>query len=154
MARYQVPQFLEVEDKIFGPFTFKQFLYIGGGAGLGFICWKFLPTIVAIIIGGPLVLFFFALAFVKINERPFVFLVENAVSFVFSKKLYLWRKTPKEPARNLQEVKKEMATLEVPKLSESKLRSLSWELDVHESLQAPENGLPTSNQKLEGDFKY
>ena len=26
--QYQVPQFIEVEDKIFGPLTFKQFLYI------------------------------------------------------------------------------------------------------------------------------
>ncbi len=32
--RFEVPQFIDVEDKIFGPFTFKQFLYLAGGAGL------------------------------------------------------------------------------------------------------------------------
>ena len=29
--QYQVPQFIEVEDKIFGPLTFKQLVYVVGG---------------------------------------------------------------------------------------------------------------------------
>jgi len=31
--RFEVPQFIEVEDKIFGPFTWKQFIYLMGGEG-------------------------------------------------------------------------------------------------------------------------
>ena len=32
--RFEVPQFIEIEDKIFGPFTWKQFVYLAGGVGL------------------------------------------------------------------------------------------------------------------------
>ena len=91
MARYQVPQFLEVEDKIFGPFTFKQFLYMGGGIGIGFLIWTTLPKTAALFIGTPVVLFFLALAFWKVNDRPFIFLVESMIQYLFSKKLYLWK---------------------------------------------------------------
>ncbi|TSC61742.1 MAG: SsrA-binding protein, partial [Parcubacteria group bacterium Athens0416_74] len=31
--QFQVPQFIEVEDKIVGPLTFKQFVFIAGGLG-------------------------------------------------------------------------------------------------------------------------
>ncbi|TSC80302.1 MAG: hypothetical protein G01um101429_152 [Parcubacteria group bacterium Gr01-1014_29] len=33
MQQFQVPQFIEVEDKIFGPLTTKQFFYLLGGGG-------------------------------------------------------------------------------------------------------------------------
>lgn len=35
--QFQVPQFIEVEDKIFGPLTFKQFVYIAGGVALMYL---------------------------------------------------------------------------------------------------------------------
>ena len=52
--RFQVPQFIEVEDKIFGPMTLKQFIYMAGGAGLSFLIYvlakslivAFLPIII------------------------------------------------------------------------------------------------------------
>ena len=34
--RFQVPQFIEIESKIFGPLTFKQFIYLAGGGGRNF----------------------------------------------------------------------------------------------------------------------
>ena len=34
--QFQVPQFLDVEDKIVGPFTIKQFIYLAGGVGMGY----------------------------------------------------------------------------------------------------------------------
>ena len=43
--RFQVPQFIEVEDKIFGPLTIKQFIYLLGGAGLSFIIYSFIGNL-------------------------------------------------------------------------------------------------------------
>lgn len=153
MAQYQVPQFLEVEDKLFGPLTFKQFLYLGGGIGLGFLAWTLLPSAAAIAVGGPITLFFVALAFLKINDRPFIFVVESMFNYLFSKKLYLWRKTPRDPKK-----KEESITggtmITVPKLSDSKLRSLSWELDIHESLEGPDQSPPPRNTgSISDNFK-
>jgi hypothetical protein len=134
--QYQVPQFIEIEDKIFGPLTFKQFLYVAGGGAISFLAWSFLPRFFAIIIGGPILAFFLMSAFFKVNGRPFLFYVESVVKFFFSKKLYLWKKEKKQPVMGDRSMAKE-SRLELPKLSESKLRELSWGLDVHERTVSP-----------------
>jgi len=131
--RYQVPQFIEVEDKIFGPLTLKQFLYVAGGAALGFIMWSFLPLFLSILIGIPVVCFFLALAFYQSNGRPFILTVESAIKYFFGTKLYIWKKEEKKP----EQIKKEEEAhpeLYVPKLSDSKLRELTWSLDINEKL--------------------
>ena len=53
--QFKVPQFLEIEDKIFGPFTFKQFVYVAGGAGAAFIAWTYLPHWIAIFLVVPII---------------------------------------------------------------------------------------------------
>lgn len=89
--RFEVPQFIDIEDKIFGPLTWRQFLYLGGGVGMGvtiFIVWGFF---VFILIGLPLALVAGALAFYPINNRPFIFFLEAIYNYLIGKKLYLWR---------------------------------------------------------------
>lgn len=131
--RYQVPQFIEVEDKIFGQLTLKQFLYVSGGAAIGFILWSSLPQFLALLIGLPVVGFFLALAFYQSNGRPFVLTVESAVKYFFATKLYIWKKEEKKP--ETKEVEKNAASeLYVPKLSDSKLRDLTWSLDINEKI--------------------
>lgn len=135
--RYQVPQFIDIEDQIFGPLTIKQFLYVAGGVAIGYLLWESLPLIVALIVGIPVVAFFFALAFKKFNDRPLIFAVENAFKYFFSSKRYIWnkkQKTLEDSARVAEAKKQETPLLEVPKLSESKLRELSWSLDINETL--------------------
>ena len=134
--QYQVPQFIEIEDKIFGPLTFKQFLYVAGGGAISFLAWSFLPGFFAIIVGGPILVFFLMAAFFRINGRPFLFFVESFVRFSFSKKLYLWKKAKKQPVQG-ERNKIRSSSVELPKLSESKLRELSWGLDVHERMVNP-----------------
>jgi len=131
--RYQVPQFIEVEDKIFGQLTLKQFLYVAGGAAIGFILWSSLPQFLAILIGLPVVGFFLALAFYQSNGRPFILTVESAIKYFFATKLYIWRKQEKNPEAKVEE-KNTASELYVPKLSDSKLRDLTWSLDINEKL--------------------
>ena len=138
MARYQVPQFLEVEDKIFGPFTLKQFLYAGAGLALGYIAWSTLPIVVAVILGMPVVALFFALAFYEPNNRPFAFFLETGFKYLSTSKLYLWKKREKDPEKRAAEVLHN-ATQSVPKITNSKLKDLSWGLDIHETLNTLED---------------
>ena len=133
--RYQVPQFIEVEDKIFGPLTLKQFLYVAGGAASGFIIWSIFPKIIAVIIGAPVVVLFMALAFYQYNKRPFVVTVENSIKYFLGNKLYIWKKKPKKiDPKKPKEGPTEDSGLFVPKLSNSKLKELSWSLDIDEKL--------------------
>ena len=63
---YQVPQFIEVEDKIFGPFTLKQFIYVAGGVGLCAILVLYTPWLfLGIILALPVAALTMALAFYR-----------------------------------------------------------------------------------------
>ena len=70
--QFQVPQFIETEDKIVGPFTLRQFMYVAG-AGLGsailyFTVATWLWFILTIILLGGAI----GVAFVKVRGAPWV----------------------------------------------------------------------------------
>jgi hypothetical protein len=137
--RFQVPQFIEVEDKIFGPLTFKQFIYLAGGAGLCLILLLLLPRIVGIILSIFVVAFSVSLAFYKINNRPFVVFLESAATYFANPKLYIWKKEDRMPEPSAKKAAVVPASELgiggfIPKLSNSKLKDLTWSLDTKESL--------------------
>ncbi len=90
--QFKVPQFIDIEDKIFGPFTFKQFAYLAGGAGGLYISLKLLPFPFSIVIGFAFAGFGLALAFYKYNEKPFIHFVEAFVKYHLHSRLYIWQK--------------------------------------------------------------
>jgi PrgI family protein len=90
--RFEVPQFVDVEDKIFGPFTWKQFVYLAGGAGAGFMVWYFLPLALFIFVGGPIIALALGLAFYQVNNRPLSFMIEAIFAYFSHSRLYLWKK--------------------------------------------------------------
>lgn len=134
MKQYQVPQFITVEDKVIGPLTIKQFLYVGGGAILIFCARLFLAPFlffpIAFVVGAAAA----ALAFLKINEQPFPVIVKNVILYTLHPRLYTWQKQPppKPPAQKQKAVSPESNIKILPKLSESKLSDLSWSLDIKE----------------------
>ena len=132
--KYQVPQFIEIEDKIFGPFTFKQFIYIIGGVGVCFICYKLLPLFYGIFIMLPAIGISASLAFYKPNNRPLIDMVEAAFNYLRTSKLYIWRREDKkiEPKTTEQIIDAVKSSVMVPRLSESKLKDLAWSLDINE----------------------
>jgi len=130
--RFEVPQFIEIEDKIFGPLTLKQFIYLAGTAGVSFVIYTTLPFFLAIILIAPFIVFGLALAFYKHNNRPFITLVESWFNFTIKGKLYIWKKRQKPIEERVEEEAIMQSPLYVPKLSDSKLKDLSWSLDVEE----------------------
>lgn len=132
--RFQVPQFIEVEDKIFGPLTFKQFIYAGGSIGIAVVLFFLIPKFLAILIGLPIVAFGFALAFYKMNGKPFINVVEAFIKYAFTNKLYLWKKEDRKPVAGERD--KPLDQVYVPKLSDSKLKELTWSLDIKEDINS------------------
>ncbi|MDB5266767.1 MAG: seg [Parcubacteria group bacterium] len=128
--RFQVPQFIEVEDKIFGPFTFKQFIYLAGGAGICAVLFTLLPKFIAILIAVPVAVFALCLAFYKVNEKPFAEVVEAFIAYTLGGKLYIWKKEDRQPTADNREPGQAPAQVYVPKLSQSKLKDLSLALDI------------------------
>lgn len=148
--RYEVPQFIEVEDKVFGPLTIKQFLYLIGGAGLSYLLWVSFPAFIAVLLIIPVAGLALALAFYQVNNRPFAQVIENSIQYFFSNKLYLWKKEPKPIVRKVAEMAAKNEPSYIPKLSQSKLKDIAWGLDVHESLYS---GTNIEEQKKEKVFK-
>ncbi|MEY3783922.1 MAG: hypothetical protein RLZZ230_244 [Candidatus Parcubacteria bacterium] len=89
--RFEVPQFIEIEDKIFGPLTWRQFLYLSGGVGMSAVMFFTLPFLLFVILGLPLAILSGALAFYPVNNRPFSFFLEAILNYVSRQRLYLWR---------------------------------------------------------------
>jgi len=143
--QFQVPQFIEIEDKIVGPFTFRQFIYLAGGAGLCFILYAYLPLILAIIPIIAVAALSISLTFYKYNGRDFIFLAESVFKYLLTKKLYLWKQSESARAQNTNIQTPKMSVpegVDLPKLSASKLKDLSWSLDV----QNPEAESVENNQ--------
>lgn len=131
--RFEVPQFINIEDKLFGPFTFKQSIYLVGGGGIIFIIYKTLPFFVTMILGLPIAAFSLALVFYKPNGRPFIHMVESFLIYSFTQKFYLWRQKDQKPgALNVTQVHAEFPEEgALPKDDRrQKISDLAWSLDI------------------------
>ena len=89
--QYQVPQFIETEDKVVGPFSIRQFAYVGAAAVISGICYFFLQTwlfaiVALILVGGAL-----ALSFVKVNGRPLMKVGLAAFNYYWKPQMYVWK---------------------------------------------------------------
>ena len=132
--QFRVPQFIDIEDKIFGPLTFKQFAFLVGGAGGVYIFYKILPFWIAIFFMAPIGLLGLLLAFYTYNGKPFAFYLQAGINFIFSKKLYIWKQRIAKEDDVKKETKIENITTIVPMANKvDKIKDLSWKLDVQEN---------------------
>lgn len=133
--RFQVPQFIEVESKIFGPLTLKQFIYLAGGGGIIFLLYVALPFFLTVLFAVPVGAFALALAFYKINNQPFAKTIENAFHYMSASKIYVWKKREADKLPKKREEAKRPLPTYAPKLTESKLKDLAWSLDIKEKVK-------------------
>jgi hypothetical protein len=130
MQQFQVPQFIDVEDKIFGPLTIKQFIYILGGTGTVVMLYLLqLPLILFFILACLSASFFGALAFMKINGQPFVVVLNNALNHITRPRLFIWKREQKRVVQKQPIIEGQQP--HTPRLTESKLKDLSWSLDIN-----------------------
>ncbi len=91
--QFQVPQFIDIEDKIMGPLTLRQFLYLAAAGAFSFISFFALQTVLwgalTVIMG----LIAATFAFIKYNGQPMVKVVAAFTKFLWFPKFYLWRYT-------------------------------------------------------------
>ncbi|MCU0678610.1 MAG: PrgI family protein [Candidatus Pacebacteria bacterium] len=90
--QFEVPQFIEIEDKIFGPLTWRQFLYVGGGGLMSAVLFLTTPFILFVLLGLPIGILAFALAFYPVNNRPFSHLLEAMWQFMSRSRVYHWQR--------------------------------------------------------------
>jgi len=131
--RFQVPQFINIPDKLFGPFTFKQALYLVGGGGMVFALYKLLPLYAAVFLGVPIAGLAVALVFYRPNGRPFVEMLESFLLYSFSHKFYLWRQAENKIEQlGVKQVHEKFPEEgDLPKEDgRQKISDLAWSLDI------------------------
>lgn len=132
---FRVPQFIDIEDKIFGPFTWRQFLFMVGGAGTGYLLSKIFDVFpVNMLLGLGTFGFGLALAFYPKDRfgKPFPQVVESALRFTLSEKLYTWKRAPRQApeAKRLDTPRGNDPLLGVSSVSKGKLSDRAWNVSV------------------------
>ena len=93
MSVYKVPQDVEADDKLLGPFTFRQFIYliiVAGSLALGYVLASQIFIGLGIIVL-PVVVFFGALALPIKKDQPMEAYLAAIVSFYLKPRKRLWR---------------------------------------------------------------
>lgn len=91
-TQYQVPQFIDTEDRIVGPLTLKQFFIVAVGLGLSGLLFIVLRLSFAIILAVPIVTFAFVLAFLRVHGMPMWRYISSAAQYITSPQEYFWKK--------------------------------------------------------------
>lgn len=93
MQQFVVPQFIDVEDKIFGPITTRQFLILLASSLIIFLAFRFgdfaMFVVILILFGGGSLI----LAFVKINGQNFHMFLLNIFQTLKKPSLRVWNKS-------------------------------------------------------------
>lgn len=91
MASYKVPQDVEADDKLLGPFSFRQFVYLLIVVGCIAIAWGLAQLFVGLaIIPLPAILLFGALALPLKKDQPMEIYLAAIISFQLKPRLRKW----------------------------------------------------------------
>jgi hypothetical protein len=127
-----VPQFIDVEDKVAGPLTWKQIFWMIGMAAVLLVLYNLLNSFAFFVAAIPVILLFAVLAFYRPNGVSMATFLYFAVFYFFRPKLSVWERPIRTP-RRAPAPKKEAPAPEAPAASrrpdEARLRELAKLLD-------------------------
>ncbi|MBI4022512.1 MAG: PrgI family protein [Candidatus Andersenbacteria bacterium] len=90
--RFQVPQFVDIEDKIIGPLTLKMFAYYAVAGMLLVPLYVSLDISLFITLGLPIVGVAALFAHVRIQGQQLIWVLVHATTFYVNPRVYLWRR--------------------------------------------------------------
>lgn len=153
--QFKVPQNIDMEDKIIGPFTMKQFIYLLVAGTIIYGWWNYLSksytnfTLEFVAVALPIGLLGSAFALVKVNDRPFEVFALNLFKFLSSPKQRKWVGGYQgEPVIILD--KAEEAPKEQLQKSEEDLDALAKSLDKHSAEIRQKEMPPATRAKTAG----
>lgn len=91
MAVYKVPQDVEAEDKLIGPFGFRQFIYLIIVAFFGFIAFLLAKIFIGLILlPAPIIIFFLAIALPLRKDQPTEVYLAAVLQYHLKAKVRMW----------------------------------------------------------------
>jgi hypothetical protein len=103
----KIPQNVTIEDKLVGPLTLKQFLYILAAASLVFIAYQYYIRLYLyfaefVAISFVVTTLALMLAFAKVNGRSFGLFLVSWIKFLFIPKTRSWKKEPRHRVKAIR----------------------------------------------------
>lgn len=92
-----VPQFIDIEDKVAGPLTWRQLLWVIAMGIILLVLYNMLPGIAFIVVAIPIVLFFSALAFYRPQGQSLISFLGHGFFFFFRPKVAVWERPVVRP---------------------------------------------------------
>lgn len=141
---YNVPQFIDIEDRIVGPLTTKQLLWLFGMAAVLFLLWlSFENKINFFLVGIPTSALFVALAFYRPYGQPLSKFIASMFLFFIRPKIYMWKRDGKQVDEKQvykRDIIKKIASKKMPKQKEV--------FDISKILDSEPDILDEINKKL------
>lgn len=131
--QFHFPQYIDIEDKIFGPLTLKQAIYVAGGIGAAYVAFTYIQVLfISVPVIAGIGVLTWALAFYPKEKlgRPFIEVLEAGFYYAMSGKLYTWKKTTREPSLGKEENFLPAQPAITPVIPQGKLSSSSFNIDV------------------------
>ena len=132
MQKFIVPQFIDVESKIFGPITTRQFLIILGGLMFGFVAYKLSDFSLFIVEALIILIIVIAFAFAKVNGSRFHVFLLSYIRTMKSAKVRIWKRQPFIQTTKKQEevIINDVPTTRRSRVKVSRLSELSLIIDT------------------------
>jgi len=93
--RFQVPQFVDIEDRIIGPLTIKQFGMYGIAGMIILILYALVDIALLITLAIPIAAVAVLFAHFRFAGQSFTSIFSHGLAYYLSKRLYLWQRGPK-----------------------------------------------------------
>ena len=150
MPQFQVPQFIETEDKIVGPLTLKQFGYVGAAAFVIFLLYFVLTPLLWLLVAGIFVAAAIGLAFGKVNGRPMMSFIVAFIDNIWKPKIYVFRPAAESEKEEAPVVI--VATKETPRTIIPKRPMFGGIKDLRNWIATSKTAIPKREKPLPRDF--
>lgn len=147
--RYQVPQFVDIEDQIIGPFTLKQFLMYVVAVLILIPVYLFSDLALFLLVAIPVLGVAALFAHWKINGRPLAATIASGFQFYTAGQLYIWRRTENPKILKIIDPQwEELATgREVATMDRSDIAALAQGIETHGNVSNTDEADPLLSEE-------
>jgi hypothetical protein len=141
--QFQVPQNIDLEDKIVGPLTMTQFVYVLGGGLIDYILFQSVAAQsmgLFLFFAIPVTLIALSFAFLKIQEQPLTHFFTAWLVYLGKPKKRIWKRDQSfQPILTAPPKKDKSDVVIIPKhhLEKSELEQLAYSLDMPSQVAPP-----------------
>lgn len=127
---FSTPQFIDVEDKVAGPLTWRQLLWMIGMGITLLVIYTMIGNVAFFVLAVPIILIFCALAFYRPQGQSLIVFVLHGIMFFFRPKVAVWQRPTTRPKAAPVEVAAKPAAPE-KRISAEELHRLASLMDNH-----------------------